>query len=147
MLKIMSFITRALLILVLLYHPAAKGQSAAERQIRQILKEQEKAWNRGELKAFMKGYWESDSLLFIGRKGPVYGYAPTLANYLKSYPDTAHMGHFTSTVLQVQRLSAKYYMVVGKWELRRSAGDIGGYYTLLFRRLRKQWLIVQDHSS
>lgn len=126
---------------------SVQAQGKAEQRILDILKAQEAAWNRGDLKAFMKGYWESDSLVFIGKKGPVYGYNTTLANYLKSYPDTAHMGHFTSTVLELRLLGKKYCLVTGKWELRRSVGNVGGYYTLLFRRIKGDWVIVRDHTS
>ncbi|MFA6149837.1 MAG: nuclear transport factor 2 family protein [Chitinophagaceae bacterium] len=126
---------------------SATAQNKDEQVIRSILTAQESAWNKGDLRSFMKGYWESDSMLFMGKKGPTYGYDATLQNYLKGYPDTAHMGHFTSTIISVKKLSAEYYMVVGKWNLQRSVGDVGGYYSLLFRRIKKQWVIVMDHTS
>jgi ketosteroid isomerase-like protein len=124
-----------------------RAQVPAEKQIRQILQAQEAAWNRGDLRAFMKGYWEHDSLVFIGRNGPVYGYKTTLANYLRSYPDTAHMGHFTSTVLELRPMGKEYYLVTGKWALQRSMGNVSGYYTLLFRKIKGIWLIIRDHTS
>jgi ketosteroid isomerase-like protein len=135
------------LFLLLLCQNILFAQSKDELQIRSILKAQEAAWNRADLNAFMKGYWESDSMLFLGKKGPTYGYSATLSNYLKSYPDTAHMGHFTSTIVSIKKLSKEYYIVVGQWYLKRSAGDVGGYYSLLFRKIKKQWLIVMDHTS
>lgn len=125
----------------------AAAQTKAETKIRQILQAQEQAWNQGDLHRFMKGYWESDSMLFMGKKGPTYGYEATLNNYLKGYPDTTHMGRFTSSVLSVRKLSRKYYMVVGKWHLQRSIGDVGGYYSLLFRKKKGAWVIVMDHTS
>ena len=135
------------LILCLLINISAFAQSKDELKIRAILKAQEAAWNKADLRAFMKGYWENDSMLFMGKKGPTYGYTATLNNYLKSYPDTAHTGHFTSTLVSVKKLSRKYYIVVGQWHLKRSAGDVGGYYSLLFRKIKGQWLIVMDHTS
>lgn len=118
-----------------------------ERAIRTLLQQQQDAWNHGDLRSFMKGYWESDSMLFMGKKGTTYGYTATLQNYLKGYPDTAHMGKFTSTVLHMRQLGRKYYMVVGKWDLKRSVGDVGGYYSLLFRKIKRQWVIIMDHTS
>ncbi len=125
----------------------AFAQSKDETTIREMLSAQEKAWNEGNLDKFMIGYWQSDSLLFIGSKGPKYGYNSTLENYKKSYPDTAHMGRFTSTILSVKKLSPEYYFVVGKWYLQRSVGDASGHYTLLIRKIKGQWVIVTDHSS
>lgn len=123
------------------------AQSKNESVIRNILGEQTAAWNRGDIDNFMKGYWENDSLMFIGKSGVTYGWTNTLNNYKKGYPDTAAMGKLTFTLIQVKRISKKYYHVTGKWFLKRSIGDIGGHYTLLFRKINCRWFIVSDHSS
>lgn len=112
-----------------------------------MLQAQEKEWNNGNLEAFMKGYWQNDSLLFIGKNGPKYGYTTTLENYKKGYPDTARMGKFTSTILCIKKLSREYYFVVGKWYLKRTVGDVSGHYTLLIKKINGEWVIVADHSS
>lgn len=134
---------------ILLFGAAATSmsQSKAERDVLAILDRQTAAWNRGDLEGFMKGYWENDSLMYIGRSGVTYGFTPTLSNYRKNYGDTARMGKLRFDILHVKRLSCKYIHVVGRWSLRRSAGDVGGHYTLLFRRMRGEWVIVSDHSS
>jgi hypothetical protein len=95
----------------------------------------------------MKGYWESDSLMFIGKSGVTYGWQNTLNNYKKGYPDTATMGKLNFTIIKVKRLSGEYYQVVGKWHLKRSIGDLSGHYTLLFQKIKGDWVIVTDHSS
>jgi ketosteroid isomerase-like protein len=118
-----------------------------EKDIRDLLARQTQAWNQGNIEAFMKGYWESDSLLFIGKSGVTHGYQNTLANYKKGYGDTAKMGKLFFELLEVRKLSGEYYWVVGKWFLKRSVGDIGGHYTLLFRKIKGRWVIVADHSS
>lgn len=118
-----------------------------EAEILRILDNQTKAWNRGDLEGFMKGYWESDSLMYIGKNGVTYGYAKTLESYKKNYGDAARMGQLTFRIVHLNRLSKAYYQVVGQWSLKRTAGDVGGYYTLLFRKIRGEWVIVADHSS
>ena len=70
----------------------AFGQSADEKAIRKILYEQTLAWNRGDIDEFMKGYWNNDSLMFIGRSGVTYGYQNTLMNYKKNYRNADEMG-------------------------------------------------------
>jgi hypothetical protein len=135
------------LLLLLAVSVRALSQSKAEREILGILDRQTAAWNRGDLEGFMKGYWENDSLMYIGKNGVTYGFHPTLANYRKNYGDTARMGRLRFDILHVKRLSSRYFHVVGRWSLRRSAGDVGGHYTLLFRRLNGRWVIVSDHSS
>ncbi len=128
-------------------HLRPLAQTTDEARIQTLLAQQVDGWNRGSLEDYMHGYWESDSLLFIGKSGPTYGYRAALARYQKAYPDTAHMGKLTSTVLQLNRLSEEYYFVLGRWELRRTAGDVSGSYTLLLRRIKGEWVIVADHSS
>jgi ketosteroid isomerase-like protein len=125
----------------------AQAQNKDENAIRAMLIAQEAAWNTGNLEQFMIGYWQSDSLMFIGKNGPTYGYNKTLANYKKGYPDTAHMGKFTSTIISMKRLSPEYYFVTGKWFLKRTVGDVSGYYTLLIRKINGKWVVVADHSS
>lgn len=135
------------LFIVIVFSGDLLAQSADEAAIRSVLASQETAWNRGDLSAFMVGYWENDSMMFVGKSGVTYGYQQTLDRYVKGYSDTAHMGHFTSTVLHVNKISRDAYFVVGKWYLKRSVGDANGMYTLLFRRVKGQWVIVVDHSS
>lgn len=123
------------------------AQTADVKEILSILENQTKAWNQGNLEKFMDGYWNSDSLMFIGQLGVTYGFRNTLNNYKKNYSDTAKMGKLFFTILETKKLSPEYYFVLGKWFLKRSIGDVGGHYTLLFRRINGRWLIVSDHSS
>lgn len=138
---------RLLTALLLLLCTTLAAQNRDETAIRTMLAKQVTEWNKANIDGYMHGYWEDDSLLFIGSKGPTWGYAATLARYKKAYPDTAHTGTLTSTILSMKRLSPEYYFVVGKWALQRSAGNVGGSYTLLLRRIKGQWVIIADHSS
>ena len=124
-----------------------QAQTKDEQTIRSILADQTKFWNQGNIENFMQGYWHSDSLLFVGKNGPKYGFQTTLENYKKSYPDTATMGKLSFQILKVEQLSPDRYFVLGKWMLKRSIGDVSGHYTLLFRKINNQWVIVVDHSS
>ncbi len=139
---------KALFILVLLFSSfLSHAQPAGEKAIRELLDRQTRDWNSGNIDGFMKGYWESDSLMFIGKSGVTYGWANTLKNYKKGYPDTAAMGQLSFNLVSVKKLSKKYYFVVGKWFLKRSIGDVGGHYNLLLRKIKGTWVIVADHSS
>ena len=126
---------------------AAQKAGRAEAAIRAVMREQEKAWNAGDLEGFMAGYWRSDSLRFVGSRGLTYGWRQTLANYQKSYPDRAAMGTLTFTIRSVEKLSRRSAYVIGQWRLVRVAGDLSGYYTLLWKKIGGKWVIVADHSS
>lgn len=115
--------------------------------IEKIMHEQQVAWNKGDLDGFMLSYWNNDSLKFIGKNGITYGWKSTLANYKKSYPDKATMGELTFTIISVEELSKTSCYVIGKWDLKREKGDVGGYYTLLWKKIDGKWVIVIDHTS
>jgi ketosteroid isomerase-like protein len=123
------------------------AQVTDEQMIKNAMTEQLNAWNAGDIDRFMETYWNNDSLMFIGKNGPTYGWEKTKANYKKGYPDTAAMGKLDFEIISMKRLSVMYYSVVGKWHLKRSIGDVGGAFTLLFKKIKKKWVIVQDHSS
>ena len=134
--------------LVFLFVPMmGLSQSKDERQILSVLSKQTAAWNQGDFDQFMVGYLHTDSLMFIGKSGITYGYAATLSNYKNSYSGADKMGKLSFEILHLKKLGRKHYLVVGKWSLKRTAGDVGGYYTLTFEKQNNGWVIVADHSS
>ena len=124
-----------------------KVDSSAEESILQILDTQTDCWNAGDIDCFMQSYWKSDSLVFVGSRGLTYGWHNTLLNYRKSYPSAEAMGALGFEVLKIEAVSKDSYFVIGKWHLSRAIGDIGGHFSLLWRKIDGQWVIVADHSS
>jgi hypothetical protein len=143
----LSGMKKYLFFVFILFTSFCSAQSKDETAIRQLLDNQIQAWNRGDIESFMKTYWKSDSLMFIGKNGVTYGWNNTLNNYKKNYPDTVAMGKLSFNILSVQRLSIEYFHVVGKWHLQRSIGDLSGHYNLLLKKIKGKWVIVADHSS
>lgn len=139
---------KLIFLLLLLAATGLHAQTKDEQKILSILDAQTNYWNTGDLEDFMKGYWKSDSLMFIGKSGVTYGYNNTLENYKKGYPNRDAMGILKFNILKVERISANTYFVVGKWHLtREKVGDAEGHYTLLFKKIKGEWVIVADHSS
>ncbi len=136
-----------LLISILVFSITLMAQSNDAKAILKLLKQQDAAWNRGDLEGFMEGYWKSDSLMFIGKSGITYGWQKTLENYKKGYPDTVAMGKLNFEYIEVKRLSVNYFFIVGKWHLTRTIGNLNGAFTLLMRKIKGNWVIVKDHSS
>ena len=116
-------------------------------EIIKVMTEQQTAWNNGEIDTYMEGYWKSDSLLFIGSKGPTYGWNTTLANYKKAYPTKDRMGTLVFSDIQVKPLGKKYAYVFGKWRLIRADDKPGGIYTLIFQKFKEGWKIISDHTQ
>lgn len=118
-----------------------------EAAIRKVMHLQQEAWNRADIESFMQGYWKSDSLKFIGRKGISYGWQTTLDNYKKGYPTPEAMGTLTFTILSLEMLSNTSAYMIGRWHLKRTTDEPGGHFTLLWRKINGKWVIVADHTS
>jgi ketosteroid isomerase-like protein len=138
---------KTLIVLFLLITKMGYSQNQDETAIRNILQHQITHWNEGNIEQFMHGYWENDSLVFIGKKGPVYGYNKTLNNYKNGYPNKDYMGILSFDILSVKPLGKDYYFVIGKFHLDRKVGEAEGHFTLLFRKIDGVWKIIADHSS
>jgi hypothetical protein len=138
---------RSIVLIILLIPVLLFSQSKDEKAILKILDDQTKAWNEGNLEKFMIGYWENDSLMYIGKKGVTYGYQSTLNSYKTNYAGRDNMGTLTFHILHMKPLGKKHYLVVGKWSLKRTVGDVGGHYTLTFEKQKGKWVVIADHSS
>lgn len=145
--KLKSCIVFGCLAMVWLSTWGQKLKTKDSDAILKVMALQEAAWNQGDLKTFMEGYWKSDSLRFIGKSGITYGWQKTLSNYEKGYPDKAAMGKLRFTILRVESLGKNVAHVTGAWELTREKDKPGGYFTLLWRKIDGDWVIVADHSS
>ena len=119
---------------------------ASEKAIRKVMQMQQDAWNRGDMEAYMQGYWQSEELQFVGKNGIKKGWQTTLDNYKKSYPDKSAMGKLTFDILDVQMAEDSAF-VLGKWALKREKDNPSGFYTLYWKLNDGQWKIVIDHSS
>ncbi len=116
-------------------------------EIGALLQKQVDAWNEGNLEKFMETYWKSDKLVFVGSRGPTYGWQATLDSYKKGYPDKKAMGKLEFKILDISKIDKKSVFVIGRFELTREIGDVPGYFTLVIQQFGKNWFIISDHSS
>jgi hypothetical protein len=117
-------------------------------EVAEVMARQVESWNRADLHGFMRGYWESDSLMFVGSKGVTMGHQATLQRYLTSYPDAQAMGVLTFNNHAWVALSESSGWLCGSWHLAKEGReDAQGMYTLLWRKIAGNWVIVADHSS
>jgi ketosteroid isomerase-like protein len=123
------------------------GFAQDKEAILKVLEDQRQAWNNGDIENYMQGYWKSDSVMFIGKSAPVYGWQRTLDRYKKAYPDKAAMGQLTFDIIQVKVLDGSNAFMLGGWHLKREKDAPGGYFTLWFRKIKGEWKIVCDHTS
>jgi ketosteroid isomerase-like protein len=145
--KFNKFFSIVIVVLVLVFSYTIQAKVDEIAKIKQVLEEQKENWNKADIEKYMSAYWKSDSLLFIGKNGPKFGWQTTLDNYKKSYPNAAAMGKLKFTYLKVECTSSDDAFVIGKWELERKEGNLSGYFSLQLKKIDNQWKIVIDHTS
>lgn len=126
---------------------AAEGREADKAAITAVLDAQQAAWNRGDVDAFLAGYWHSPELTFSGSSGVSRGWDGVLARYKENYPDQRAMGKLDFSELEFRFLGPDAALVLGRWHLKRDNGDIGGVFSLVWQRFPEGWKIVHDHTS
>lgn len=128
-----------------------QARAADRGAMEAVLHAQQQAWNRGDIDAFLTGYWHSPDLTFSGSSGVSRGWDGVLARYKKNYPDRATMGHLDFSDLEFRFLGPDAALVLGHWHLQRDAvqggGDIGGVFSLVWQRFPEGWKIIHDHTS
>ena len=118
-------------------------------EIYNLMKQQEDAWNNGNLENFMNVYWKNDSLVFIGKSGINYGWEKTIRNYKNSYKSKEQMGTLKFNNIICNPINDSTNIVTGKWSLKRnnSIGNINGFYSLIWVKKQTGWKITYDHTS
>jgi len=125
----------------------SKSRQADRSAIRAVLTAQQEAWNRGDIDAFLKGYWHSPDLTFFGSNGIFRGWDAVMARYKKNYPGRGAMGTLDFSNLEFRFLGPDAALVLGHWHLKREKDEIGGVFTLVLQRFPEGWRIIHDHTS
>ena len=137
-------LTCSLLSLTAAALPPANPQAA----IRAVLDAQVKAWNKGDLPAFMDGYWRSPELSFFSGNSKTRGWQATLERYQKKYQGkNKEMGRLAFKELLIDMLGPDHALVRGRFELRLTANTATGIFTLIFKKTPAGWRIIHDHTS
>lgn len=126
---------------------AAEERLADRNAIQAVLSAQQTAWNRGDVDAFLVGYWHSPELTFSGSSGVARGWDGVMARYKRTYPDRAAMGHLDFAELEYRFLGPDAALVLGHWHLKRENDELGGVFSLVWQRFPDGWKIVHDHTS
>jgi ketosteroid isomerase-like protein len=123
------------------------SEPSDETQIRSLLQVQMDAWNRGDIDAFMAGYWKSDKTAFVGATGITRGWQSVLDRYKKNYPDRKAMGQLTFSALEVHVVCPDAAFAIGQFQLERENDKPSGIFTLNFQKCPQGWRIIVDHTT
>ena len=133
--------------------PAAARQkkpqmSKEAREIQAVLDRQVAAWNRRDLEGFMDGYWKSPDLSFYSGGAKTSGWQSTIERYRNRYQSEGReMGELTFSDIEIELLGPRAAFVRGRWHLKMESTEVGGLFTLIFRKLSAGWKIVHDHTG
>ncbi len=120
---------------------------SVEDQIRAVLSRQAEDWNAGRVDRYMDGYWKSEALRFCSGGTITRGWQATLDRYQRRYPTPEAMGRVSFDQLEFEVLGPDAALVVGRWHVQREKDEIGGLFTLAFRKIDGRWVIIHDHTS
>jgi uncharacterized protein (TIGR02246 family) len=120
-----------------------------QQAIQDVLDAQVAAWNRGDLEAFMTGYWKSPDLTFFAGKDAMLGWQAAIDRYRKRYQAEGRdkMGTLSFSELKIELLGPDSAFVRGRWKLVMAKEPLGGLFTLVFKKKSEGWRIVHDHTS
>jgi len=124
-----------------------KERSKVEADILAVMNAQVADWNRGDIDAFMNGYWKSDKLVFASGNDVARGWQTTLDRYKKNYSSREKMGTLSFGDIEINVVSKDAAVVLGSWSLARTNDNPKGKFTLIFRKFKDGWRIVHDHTS
>jgi len=118
-------------------------------EVKAVWNAQADAWNRGDLEAFMAGYWKSPDLVFFSNGAETRGWQQTLDRYRAAYQgEGRHMGTLDFPQLEFKQLGAEAVLARGRWHLKMPDGkESTGMTSVTYQKLPEGWRIVHDHSS
>jgi beta-aspartyl-peptidase (threonine type) len=126
----------------------SRSSAGIDQAVRAVLSDQVKAWNRGDLDAFMTGYWNNHELTFVSGDTVTKGWEATRDRYIKRYrSEGKEMGRLSFTELVVEPYSPTMALARGRYHLTTSTGTATGRFTLVFRETADGWRITSDHTS
>jgi uncharacterized protein (TIGR02246 family) len=123
-----------------LHSPEAAARGDLEAQIA--------AWNRGDLEAAFRAYWNSPDTTWVSKSGVQRGFAAFAQGMRTDFADPAAMGTYSAEVLDARSLSPSAAVIVSRWQIMKSGRRImGGTSTQVWREIEGSWRAVLEHAS
>src|SRR5687768_2800143 len=122
-------------LLMVLITSSIKAQSKDVKAILEVMREEERTWNAGDVEGYVNLYADEDSTRMILSKNSAYGKAAILAFYKKYWPKEK-MGKLTLTADSIEKLSKKYYYVSGFFNVVLPDGKkVDGRFSGLMKKI------------
>jgi ketosteroid isomerase-like protein len=126
---------------------AVDNESQIDNEIRAVMEAQQAAWNRGDIEAFMDGYDRAETTTFVSGDQLIRGWQTVFERYKKQYSSREQMGTLSFAELSITSIGTDLAMADGRWQLTRANDAPHGRFTLLFKRINKNWRIIHDTTT
>lgn len=123
--------------------------SRQQLDVTKIVLAQEKAWNRGDLEAYLDQYKDSEETEAI-LNGPVRGLGAIRAAYHTSFPNREAMGVLEQSSVEVKELGPNFALALGHYKIsrpRKNGGDAEGNFTEIFEKTEGGWKLVFSENT
>ena len=123
--------------------------AGTRRAVQAMLDSSAVAWNEGRIDGFMDDYVNSPNTTYIGGAGLVEGWDGIYERYAPLFEPGAERDDLRFVDLKVRRLSATLTLATARYILYGEDGRTtsSGPFTLVLRKVGREWRIVHDHSS
>jgi uncharacterized protein (TIGR02246 family) len=126
----------------------ARVSDDAPAEIAGMLGDAARAWNAGDLDAFMGDFAQGSGTTFIGSRGVLRGPDQIRAAYAPRFATGAQRDSLRFEDLEVHSLAPGVAYVIAYYVLHRGDSTTArGPTSLVMRRTQQGWRIVHDHSS
>lgn len=132
---------------MLAYGAPGQSRSADSGAVRKVLDDQIVAWNKGDIDGYMRGYWMSDSTVFVSGGSVIRGHQTVTERYKKNYATRELMGVLSFDEVSMRFLSRSTALVSGVWKLKRDKDAPWGRFTLILEKKPEGWRVTHDHTS
>ena len=123
-----------------LHSPEAAARAGLEAQIA--------AWNRGDLEAALRAYWDSPRMTWVSKSGVQRGFAAFAQGMRTDFADPAAMGTYSAEVLEARDVGPRAAVIVFRWQIMKNGRRaMGGTSTQIWREIDGSWRAVLEHAS
>lgn len=118
-----------------------------KEEITQLLKEQNEAWNRGDLDGYVRAYDDSGDFVFVSST-VIRSPQKLKERYeLRYKTEKSDFGKISTSDLEVQELAPGLARAWGRWKVVFTRTEITGLFTLILQKKAGRWRIIHDHSN
>ena len=123
--------------------------SRAQLDVTKVVIAQEKAWNNGDLDAYLSHFKDAKDTEAV-LNGPVRGLPNIRSAYHIAFAGKDAMGHLEQTEVEVRELGAAFALATGHYHLQRlkkNGGDAQGTFTEIFEKTAAGWELIFSETS